>query len=80
MKGRQVIIVRQPQKEEKKTTTPVAVEKDYDVKGTIVDVSGQPLPGVNITVQGTTTGVTTDIYVANQRWETCLVSSILHWF
>ena len=61
VKGRQVIIVRQPQKEEKKTTTPVAVEKDYDVKGTIVDVNGQPLPGVNITVQGTTTGVTTDL-------------------
>ena len=55
VKGRQVIIVRQPQKEEKKTTTPVAVEKDYEVKGTIVDVNGQPLPGVNITVQGTTT-------------------------
>ena len=50
VKGRQVIIVRQPQKEQKKTTTPVAVEKDYDVKGTIVDVNGQPLPGVNITV------------------------------
>lgn len=61
VKGRQVIIVRQPQKEQKKTTTPVAVEKDYDVKGTIVDVNGQPLPGVNITVQGTTTGVTTDL-------------------
>lgn len=61
VKGRQVIIVRQPQKEEKKTTTPVAVEKDYEVKGTIVDVNGQPLPGVNITVQGTTTGVTTDL-------------------
>ena len=48
-------------RKKKKTTTPVAVEKDYDVKGTIVDVSGQPLPGVNITVQGTTTGVTTDL-------------------
>lgn len=61
VKGRQVIIVRQPQKEEKKLTAPVVVEKDYDVKGTIVDVNGQPLPGVNITVQGTTTGVTTDL-------------------
>lgn len=34
VKGRQVIIVRQPQKEEKKLTAPVVVEKDYDVKGT----------------------------------------------
>ncbi len=27
----------------------------------MVDASGQPLPGVNITVQGTTNGVTTDL-------------------
>ena len=60
VKGRQVIIVRLPQKEEKKAEVPVEI-KEYTVKGTVVDASGQPLPGVNITVQGTTNGVTTDL-------------------
>ena len=60
VKGRQVIIVRLPRKEEKKSETPVEI-KDYTVKGTVVDASGQPLPGVNITVQGTTQGVTTNL-------------------
>ena len=55
-----MIIVRLPQKEEKKAEVPVEI-KEYTVKGTVVDASGQPLPGVNITVQGTTNGVTTDL-------------------
>ena len=35
--------------------------KEYTVKGTVIDATGQPLPGVNITVQGTTQGATTDL-------------------
>lgn len=31
------------------------------VKGTITDVSGLPIPGVNVVIKGTTTGVSTDI-------------------
>lgn len=31
------------------------------VKGTITDVSGLPIPGVNVIIKGTTTGVSTDI-------------------
>lgn len=61
VKGRQVVVVRLPQKEEKKSIAPAFVEEDYMIKGTVVDVNGQPLPGVNITVQGTTYGVTTDM-------------------
>ena len=55
-----MIIVRLPQKEEKKAEVSVEI-KEYTVKGTVVDASGQPLPGVNIMVQGTTYGVTTDL-------------------
>lgn len=61
VKGRQVVIVRIPQKEEKKLETSIMIEEEYIVKGKVVDVSGQPLPGVNIMIQGTTTGVTTDL-------------------
>ncbi len=32
-----------------------------DVRGTITDDKGQPLPGVSVTVKGSTTGTTTDI-------------------
>ena len=60
VKGRQVIIVRLPRKEERKSETPVEF-KEYTVKGTVIDATGQPLPGVNITVQGTTQGATTDL-------------------
>ena len=31
------------------------------VSGTVIDSSGEPMPGVNVTVRGTTTGVITDI-------------------
>ncbi len=33
----------------------------FDVKGKVIDVSGQPLIGVNVTVKGSTTGTITDI-------------------
>lgn len=55
-----MIIVRLPRKEERKSETPVEF-KEYTVKGTVIDATGQPLPGVNITVQGTTQGATTDL-------------------
>lgn len=71
VKGRQVIIVRLPQKEEKKAEVPVEI-KEYTVKGTVVDARGQPLPGVNITVQGTNQWCyhrsVRWIYVTDKRW------------
>ncbi|WP_186756930.1 SusC/RagA family TonB-linked outer membrane protein [Echinicola salinicaeni] len=34
---------------------------DVEVKGTVLDETGQPVPGATITVQGTSTGTVTDI-------------------
>jgi len=36
------------------------VKQGYDVKGTVTDVQGTPLPGANILEKGTTNGVQTD--------------------
>ncbi len=60
VKGRQVVVVRLPQKEEKNIIAPEQ-NASYVVKGVIEDTNGLPLPGVNITVQGTTVGTTTDL-------------------
>lgn len=60
VKGRQVVVVRLPQKEEKNIIVPEQ-NASYVVKGVIEDTNGLPLPGVNITVQGTTVGTTTDL-------------------
>ena len=35
--------------------------QERNVSGTIIDESGAPLPGVNIVIKGTTTGIVTDI-------------------
>ena len=38
------------------------VEQQFEVRGTVTDASnGEPLPGVNIIIKGTTTGTTTDM-------------------
>lgn len=39
---------------------PVTVMQAFKISGTVTDVSGIPLPGVNITVPGTTIGTVTD--------------------
>ena len=31
------------------------------IKGKVIDKDGNPLPGVNVVIEGTTTGVTTDM-------------------
>src|SRR3712207_6343291 len=38
----------------------LAFAQDRTISGKVVDESGQPLPGVNIVVRGTTTGTVTD--------------------
>ncbi len=43
------------------TTSAMAQQQNQPIKGTVVDVKGEPLIGVSITVKGTTSGTTTDI-------------------
>jgi TonB-dependent starch-binding outer membrane protein SusC len=44
-----------------KATGPAAVIQQNRITGTVTDESGKPFPGVNITVEGTTTGYVSDI-------------------
>src|SRR5690606_33064092 len=37
------------------------VEQDVIITGTVVDASGQPIPGVTVSVPGTTVGTSTDL-------------------
>lgn len=60
VKGRQVIIVRLPQKENVSIVSEKA-EEEYSVKGIVVDASGNPLPGVNVMVQDANYGAITDL-------------------
>lgn len=53
LNDRQIIIAR-------KTETPQA-GKSIMINGTVIDANRNPLPGVNITLKGTTTGATTDV-------------------
>lgn len=60
VKGRQVVVVsldKAPGTVNKTTK----VQEDYQLKGQVVDVNGDPLPGVNITLQETTVGAITDL-------------------
>ena len=60
VKGRQVVVVsldKAPGMVNKTTK----VQEDYQLKGQVVDVNGDPLPGVNITLQETTVGAITDL-------------------
>lgn len=47
-------------KEESKTVIQDSIKKDKIIKGTVLDESGNPLPGVNILIKGTSKGVQTD--------------------
>ena len=38
----------------------LALAQDQNIKGRVVDSAGQPIPGVNVIVEGTTVGTTTD--------------------
>jgi TonB-linked SusC/RagA family outer membrane protein len=43
--------------------TPNSIKQELEIQGTITDgQTGEPLPGVNILVEGTSTGVITDVY------------------
>lgn len=41
--------------------TATAFAQQKTIKGTVVDVTGEPLIGVNVAVKGTTIGIITDI-------------------
>lgn len=41
-----------------KSTT---VQQQRNISGTVVDIDGKPMPGVSVIVQGTTTGITTNM-------------------
>jgi len=51
-----VIIFSEANSDESAVKTPAAI----DVKGRVTGVDGSPIPGVNVVVQGTTNGTTTD--------------------
>ena len=58
----------------------VAFAQQRNLSGTVVDNYGEPLPGVNVVVKGTTTGVTTDFdgnYVIQVRPKDVLVFSFI---
>lgn len=38
-----------------------ALSQEFNITGTVKDQSGDPMPGVNVIIKGTTTGVATDI-------------------
>ncbi len=40
--------------------TPIVQEKEYTVKGLVTDEANLPLPGVNVVLKGSTTGIQTD--------------------
>lgn len=61
VKGRQVIIIRMPQKADLDVSSAKPLVEDLIVRGVVVDSNGQPLPGVNIQVQGRTIGAITDL-------------------
>ncbi|MDP4185995.1 MAG: carboxypeptidase-like regulatory domain-containing protein, partial [Bacteroidota bacterium] len=43
-----------------KSVAPKSGEQTVTIRGKVLDASGQPLPGANISIVGTTTGVITD--------------------
>jgi len=45
----------------KKETNDVAILQGITISGTVTDAAGETLPGVNVVVKGTTTGVVTDL-------------------
>ncbi|WP_200975049.1 TonB-dependent receptor [Echinicola sp. 20G] len=51
----------QKSKNQKAQSENMVVVADVTIKGTVVDHEGEPLPGVTITIQGTTRGTVTDI-------------------
>ena len=58
----------------------IAFAQQRNLSGTVVDNYGEPLPGVNVVVKGTTTGVTTDFdgnYVIQVRPKDVLVFSFI---
>lgn len=54
VKGRQIILSN-------KTVNPQQVKQGININGTVWDVNGEPLIGVNVTVKSSTLGTTTDL-------------------
>src|SRR5690606_38481126 len=56
---RQVVVF--PKEVEATASERIAAQQQRTVSGKVIDEEGMPLPGVSVVVQGTTTGVVTDI-------------------
>ncbi|MFD2035941.1 SusC/RagA family TonB-linked outer membrane protein [Belliella marina] len=48
-------------KDRRNVSNVVSIMEEITVKGTVVDPSGEPLPGVTVVIDGTTSGTVTDI-------------------
>lgn len=61
--GRQVIVfIDKAIKEQVKAIKiPVVIQQGWQVSGTVKDERGEPIPGTNVVIRGTTSGVTTDV-------------------
>lgn len=46
---------------QKRTENPALPQEKMELKGVVVDKQGQPIPGVSVTLKGTTLGVATDM-------------------
>lgn len=55
------IVITQPRPNQLGTSVKEVIPQDRTVSGRVTDDTGEPIPGVNILLQGTTTGTTTDI-------------------
>src|SRR5574344_2027411 len=61
IKGRQIIVKKEAS--ENKNAEPIALQRDVrnvTIHGSVADVNGSPLVGVNVVVKGTTQGTVTD--------------------
>lgn len=61
MEGTHIVLVNKNRIEDKKGSVTIPIQQGITVTGAIIDASGEPMPGVNVTVKGTTTGVVTDV-------------------
>lgn len=55
MQGNSIMLMKK-----EKTENPVILQSDKKISGTVTDVSGEPLIGVNVSVEGTNNGTITD--------------------
>ncbi|MDR1172763.1 MAG: STN domain-containing protein, partial [Bacteroidales bacterium] len=61
MEGTHIVLVPKSRVGEKDDLPAIERVQQIFVSGTVVDMAGDPLPGVNVTIKGTTTGTVTGI-------------------